>query len=88
MQVLAYAKLNLTLEILGRREDGYHEIRTVLQTIDLADQLDIEPGPNLRVDCDDPALSGDANLVWWAATTLARSQHIQCRTDLSLHHPH
>ena len=71
MEVLAYAKVNLTLEILGRRNDGYHEIRTILQTIDLADRLDISKSPRLRVECDQPGLSGKDNLVWRAAETMA-----------------
>ena len=71
MEVLTYAKVNLTLEILGRRDDGYHEIRTILQTIDLADRLDISKSPRLRVECDQPGLSGEGNLVWRAAQKLA-----------------
>lgn len=71
MEVLAYAKVNLTLEILGRRSDGYHEVRTILQTIDLADELDISESPRLRVECDQPGLSGEDNLVWRAAESLA-----------------
>ena len=37
----AYAKLNLTLEVLGKRPDGYHEIDTVMTTLDLADRIAI-----------------------------------------------
>ncbi len=40
IKVVAPAKINLFLEVLGRREDGYHEVRTVLQTIDLLDRLE------------------------------------------------
>ena len=76
MEALAFAKLNLTLEVLGRRADGYHEVRTILQTIDLADRLEIQPYPTLRVECDDPALSGEANLVWRAAMALARCHNV------------
>ena len=43
MLVKAYAKLNLTLDILGRRPDGYHDLRMVMQSVDLADQLAINP---------------------------------------------
>jgi 4-diphosphocytidyl-2-C-methyl-D-erythritol kinase len=39
MRTVAPAKINWTLEVLGRREDGYHEIRSVMQTIDLCDEL-------------------------------------------------
>jgi 4-diphosphocytidyl-2-C-methyl-D-erythritol kinase len=43
MQLRAFAKINLDLKILGRRSDGYHEIRTILQTIDWYDEIRIEP---------------------------------------------
>ena len=79
---LAYAKLNLAFEVLGRRADGYHEVKTVMQTIDLADRLAIEHWPALRVECDSPELSGESNLVWKAATALARSRGIQPRANI------
>lgn len=43
MRVKAYAKLNLTLDILRKREDGYHDLRMVMQSIDLADELTVTP---------------------------------------------
>ena len=43
MQTNAYAKLNLTLDILRRRDDGYHDLQMVMQSIDLADDLEITP---------------------------------------------
>ena len=65
MQVLAPAKINLSLKILGRRDDGFHEIETLIAPISLADKIDIER-QSRRVDftCDDPTVpSGDENLV-------------------------
>ena len=47
----AYAKINLTLEVLGKREDGYHEIATIMQTIDLADLFTFEEAEELNVYC-------------------------------------
>lgn len=85
MEVLAFAKINLTLEVLGRRPDGYHEVRTVLQTIDLADHLEVQPAASLQVECDDPALAGEANLVWRAATSLAASQGIRPQARIRIH---
>jgi 4-diphosphocytidyl-2-C-methyl-D-erythritol kinase len=73
----AFAKINLTLEVLGRRDDGYHEVRTILQTVDLADWLDIRPAPSLLVGCEDPTLNGDVNLVWRAAVALAQSYGVE-----------
>lgn len=68
----SYAKINWTLEILGRRPDGYHELRTLLQTVDLADTLQftlIEEG--IEIDCDHPEVPRDErNLVHRAARLL------------------
>jgi len=52
----AYAKINLTLEILGKRSDGYHEIATVFQEIDLKDTLSFGEDRELKVEGDDLAL--------------------------------
>ena len=81
---LAYAKLNLAFEVLGKRADGYHEVKTVMQTVDLSDLLTIEPWPALRVECDSPELSGEANLVWKAAEALARSRGIRPQARISV----
>ena len=44
LDVLAYAKLNLSLDVLEKRPDGYHEMRMVMQTVDLCDRLRLETG--------------------------------------------
>lgn len=51
MEVLARAKLNLSLDVLSRREDGYHDLRMVMQTVDLADELSLteKAGEGVRV---------------------------------------
>ena len=84
MDIKAFAKLNLTFEVLGRRHDGYHEIESIMQTIDLADQLNVEAADSLSVECDDPELAGDANLVWKAAAELAKTRKIQPRAKIRL----
>lgn len=67
LTVHAYAKLNLTLEVLGERPDGYHEIASVMQTISLADTLTVEKAPELTLRCSLPDLQGEDNLVLRAA---------------------
>ena len=47
----AYAKINLGLEVLGRRSDGLHEVATILQTVSLADRLDVRHGEELSLRC-------------------------------------
>ena len=84
MQVEAYAKLNLTFEVLGKRSDGYHEVKTVMQTVRLADVLTFEPCPTLQVDCDSLELSGEVNLVWKAAQALAERKGIQPRARVRI----
>ena len=66
----AYAKINLTLEVLAKRPDGYHEISTILQTISLADTLTFEPSANLDFRCDVSSLKTPDNLVLKAARLL------------------
>jgi 4-diphosphocytidyl-2-C-methyl-D-erythritol kinase len=66
------AKINLRLEVLGRRPDGYHELRTLFQAIDLEDHLEIGPAEGLILATDDPRLPvGEENLVMRAARALA-----------------
>lgn len=52
----AFGKINLTLEVLGRRADGYHGIVSVLQTVALADVLSLEPAEVVEFVCTDPAV--------------------------------
>lgn len=84
MEVPAYAKLNLIFEVLDRREDGFHEITTIMQTIGLADVLRIEPDTELKVECEYPELAGEQNLVWRAATDLAKVGKIPPRAKINI----
>jgi 4-diphosphocytidyl-2-C-methyl-D-erythritol kinase len=65
----AYAKINLCLEVLGLRSDGFHEVRTVLQTIDLADDLRIAPSRDVGLECSGMDVAAD-NLILRAARLL------------------
>jgi 4-diphosphocytidyl-2-C-methyl-D-erythritol kinase len=69
----AFAKINSSLRILGKRADGYHEIATVLQTISLHDTLTFRAADDVRISlwCDEPGIPTDeSNLVWRAAAAL------------------
>ena len=68
--VHAYAKLNLTLEVMGSRPDGYHSVATVLQTVDLKDTLGLEHDHSISLECSLPDLAGEHNLVYQAADLL------------------
>ena len=66
----AYAKINLTLEALGRRDDGYHEVATIMQTVDLHDTVRLSPAHDITLSCDNPSLQSSDNLAYKAAELL------------------
>ena len=75
MRVRAFAKINLSLRLLGSRAGGYHELRTIFQSIALHDTLTLRAirGP-LRLTCDDPACPVDGtNLIARAAARMWRA---------------
>jgi 4-diphosphocytidyl-2-C-methyl-D-erythritol kinase len=71
----AYAKINLTLEVTGKRPDGYHELISIMQTISLADEISLEEADDLVLECDRQELATEDNLVLRAARLLGRGGH-------------
>jgi len=66
--VKAYAKINLILDVLGKREDGYHEVEMIMQAISLHDLLNIKPYKGITVTSNDPLVPSDErNLAYQAA---------------------
>ena len=66
----AFAKLNLTLDVLGRREDGYHDLRSVMQTVSIRDdiEIDLDTGKPWCLQCSREGIPTDeTNLAWKAA---------------------
>jgi 4-diphosphocytidyl-2-C-methyl-D-erythritol kinase len=76
VRVHAFAKLNLTLRVLGRRPDGYHELRTTFQSLALHDTLIFTAGSGpFTIACSDPDCPRDeSNLIWRAADRLCRER--------------
>lgn len=72
----AFAKINFGLEVLGKRDDGYHELRTILQTVDLYDELSFcRENEGISLTTNDPDVgTGPENLVVRAASLLAGSE--------------
>jgi len=70
LTVLAPAKLNLTLEVLAKRSDGFHEIRSVIQTISLNDSLHFQLSQGLTFKCDNPEWLPEKSLVSKAVSLL------------------
>jgi 4-diphosphocytidyl-2-C-methyl-D-erythritol kinase len=76
--VLTSAKVNLALDVLGKRSDGYHEIATVMQTVDLFDRLTLETAPTISLETDDPALPTDEeNLIVRAALLFREASGVE-----------
>lgn len=72
------AKVNLALEVLGKRPDGYHELSTVLQAVDLFDRLTVETADAITLETSDAALpSDDRNLVVRAARLLREAAGVR-----------
>lgn len=70
LQEFAYAKINLTLDVLGKREDGYHDLASVMQTVSIRDdiEIDIDTGRSWELFCDREDIPTDErNLAWKAA---------------------
>jgi len=81
----ASAKVNLALEVLGKRADGYHEIATVLQAVDLFDRIAVETADSLSLHTDDPDLPTDeGNLVMRAARLLQKAAGIETGARIRL----
>ena len=84
----AYAKINLFLEVLGKRPDGFHDLDTVMHEIDLHDELELRTDPDIddvRLSCDDQALDvGEDNLVIQAVRAVERhvGRTLPCRLRL------
>ena len=88
MQLYAPAKVNLSFEIKGRREDGFHEIETLMAPISLADRLTIERGQtkgDIKFSCDDASLpNNEENLVVRAARLFQQATKSAAGVEITL----
>jgi len=83
----SYTKVNLTLDVLGKRPDGFHAIESVMQTISLHDTLTLRVGDRqgIRVTCDMPGIpTGEANLAYKAALLFFESRGIAPGMDIQI----
>jgi 4-diphosphocytidyl-2-C-methyl-D-erythritol kinase len=86
-RVRSFAKINLGLEVLGSREDGYHELRTLFQTIDLHDDIVLRPRTDgaVTVACDHPLVPRDeTNLAVRAAQDLRRHAGVEAGVEIAI----
>src|SRR6266550_3900315 len=84
-RVRALAKINLDLRVLGKRPDGFHELRTIFQTISLADTIDVAftPARRTAVALDDPLAIPD-NLIARAAQLTLDAMRLNGRVEMRL----
>jgi len=88
MQVLAPAKINLSLKIFGRRNDGFHELDTLIVPISLYDEINIDKrraGKGIEFRCNDPSVpQGDGNLAVRAAKAFFETTNIEPAVSIEL----
>lgn len=84
--IRSYAKINLTLDVLGKRGDGYHELATIMQTIDLHDTLCLStiPEDTVRIVCTRPELSNEHNLAVRAAQLVRQRLSLRQGVEIAL----
>ncbi len=83
MRLRASAKINWTLEVLGRRGDGYHEVRTIVQTVEPCDTLEVTPGDRLELEGEGAHQPSQDDLILRAAALLGRGGEAGAHIRLS-----
>ena len=87
LQMKAPAKVNYRLDVLGKRADGYHDLRMVMQRVDLCDELEIAltETPGIRVVCGSAGVpDGPGNIAWRAADALLQLSGKTIGIDISI----
>lgn len=86
VRVPSFAKVNLGLEVLGARSDGYHELRTIFQSVDLHDDVVLRPSPReIVVECRHSLVpQGEENLAFRAARDLRRFARIDSGVSIEI----
>lgn len=88
INVKAYAKINLFLDITGRRSDGYHELNNIMQKIDLHDDVSVfisEGETEITIDCDDPEIPCDkSNIAYKAAEMYLKAAWLSAKIHIKI----
>jgi 4-diphosphocytidyl-2-C-methyl-D-erythritol kinase len=85
LRLLAPAKVNLTLDVISRRPDGYHELQMIMLALGLADELTFTPSQNLQLACSEPSLPVDeGNLVVRAARLFEEATGVEAKVRIEL----
>lgn len=84
LDLKAYAKINLGLDVVRKREDGYHEVRMIMQTVNLYDRIEMDRTEDgvIKTETNLPFVpDGEGNLAWRAAKLLLDEKGDQGRRD-------
>lgn len=86
MKIKAYAKVNISLDIVGKREDGYHILEMIMQTIDLYDEINIEKQKkDITIKCNKPYVPTDErNLAYRAAKLFMEKYNIDSGVNINI----
>ena len=86
MKIKAYAKINIALDVVGKREDGYHLLRMIMQSIDLYDKIEIEKiNSGIKLKCNKHYVPTDErNLAYKAAKLFKETYSINDGVDINL----
>ena len=84
IKIEAHAKINWSLDVVGKREDGYHLLKMLMQEIALADQLVLEESCEDRIYCDDPSLSNENNIAFKAWLKLKQGLELKQCLDIRI----
>lgn len=84
MILKAYAKINLTLDILGKRKDGFHELESVMQQIDLADDVTLKKLNNKKIIIDCKGIPEKKNLVFKSAIFLKKEYKPDAGVEITI----
>ena len=88
LQLQAPAKVNLFLRVLGKRQDGFHDIQTLFQTVSLSDSLSLRLTPadrrEVKLTCSREDLQGEDNLAWRAADRMLRLASLAAQVEINL----
>ena len=88
MRFRAAAKINLSLDVTGKRPDGYHTLESIFQSVTVYDTIDLtaEDGEGIRLSCDVPGVPCDEhNLAWKAAEAFLAETGTQAKISITLH---
>ena len=82
----SFAKINLFLKVESKRTDGFHNIKTLFQTIDLSDEVEISKTPaGISISCDDPVVPADnSNIAWKAAELFLKEFDIKSGVKIKI----